>query len=207
MYNKSLLIALVTLATAVKISGQIAGSEVDQNFGNTTIVYRDSAANDAQVLDQLYDQMGMSDVIRIVDAPKKSTKAVAPKQTAQHAATKPLLETPAFDPEPNTPSVTLVASLDGQQSLTNAPQARKDSQNWLKATRQEIAPVPPAAKVVPSVPKASQIKATGTKVASAKSVKKTGKLYKPSKQSKLGRWFKTHRVSLSSKSKYGCYRF
>jgi hypothetical protein len=222
MTCKSLLAGLVLATAATTIHAQIVGTATDQKYGNTTIVYRDSNANDAQVLAQLEAQMGMGDVVRITDAPKPMpTKPASAKARAVEPTAAEPLETPAFDVLPDTPAQTLVAATDVPAvAAALATQSGKvhGSKAWLTQSGTAAVAAPAMAPTVEQTTEtkaASGSKTVATNKASAanktkttsKSSQKTGKLYKPSKSGRMGRWFKTHRITLGGKSKYGCYRF
>ena len=59
------------LFTVLGLNAQIESTHTDEKFGYTTVVYKDKAATDKEVLAALESSIGMGDVIRVTTAPPK----------------------------------------------------------------------------------------------------------------------------------------
>lgn len=85
-YKTLLPAAMFILAASATLSAQnpIKGASTDENYANTTVVYKDSTASDLDVLSRMDNSIGMGDVVRITVAPPKPAAApsVAVKPTA-----------------------------------------------------------------------------------------------------------------------------
>lgn len=92
--NVSLKLKQSILPLALLLSGaeafaqkNIQSTATDEKFANTTIVYKKGDANDAEILSQLNNSYGMSDVVRIAVAPPKP--AVVPVAKIEKSVSVP----------------------------------------------------------------------------------------------------------------------
>lgn len=59
------------MAFTLGLNAQIQSTHTDEKFGYTTVVYKDKAATDKDVLSALDNSIGMGDVVRVTVAPPK----------------------------------------------------------------------------------------------------------------------------------------
>lgn len=76
-FNRKNLLAGALFALAISASAQVKSTHTDQKYANTTVVYKDTAASDHEVLNMLGDEYGLSDVVRVTVAPPKPAPAPA----------------------------------------------------------------------------------------------------------------------------------
>lgn len=74
--------ALLILGS-VNLQAQIVASTVDQNYANTTVIYTRQTGNDQAILNQLNDDYGLGDMVRITEAPEMTEKSLANVAPAQ----------------------------------------------------------------------------------------------------------------------------
>lgn len=68
--RKNLLLATL-MAASFGLNAQIESTHTDVKYGYTTVVYKDKAASDTDVLSALDNSIGIGDVIRVTVAPPK----------------------------------------------------------------------------------------------------------------------------------------
>ncbi len=94
MKNSFFLNTIFCLAAAqTTAQNNIEYTQTDLDYANTTVVFKTGNADDLAVLDQLNDDFGMSDVIRIRTAPTKTiepTVSPKPKILAKNLPARPV---------------------------------------------------------------------------------------------------------------------
>jgi hypothetical protein len=205
----NILVFIALCMTATNLNAQIRGSKTDEKFANTTVVYKETGAIDAQVLAQLEATMGMGDVVRITTAPPKP----------QEKALEPIkVETTAFDQPAPRPVPVMMASTVGVpvipttepvpaevESAIDTPSVTLDEKTPPVITENPVAKTKVVAPV--QTTKAKSVTTTTNKNTSAKR-STTGKTYKGHHQSKRSfKVFDFKGFKKRGKGKYGCYRF
>lgn len=71
LFNRKSLLFSALLATSFGLNAQIQSTHTDTKFAYTTVVYKDKAATDKDVLSALDNSIGMGDVVRVTVAPPK----------------------------------------------------------------------------------------------------------------------------------------
>ena len=208
------------LATALGLNAQITSTHTDEKFGYTTVVYKEKAASDADVLSALDNSIGMGDVIRITVAPPKpaaaplidtskgedvwlnAKPAVANLSASTGGYISNLAEKKASETAPVSVKVAPIATVKTTAPApkvvkASAPATPKKETVAASAPKTEMA-VSPATPVAPKVANSNAAVKSKTTVKSAKkSVKKHAK--------KGG----SHKVKRHKKGKqrYGCPKF
>jgi hypothetical protein len=206
------LLLLLFVAFTAQLKAQIKGSVTDEKYGNTTVIYKDSNANDAQVLAQLEASMGMGDVVRITLAPPKPQVKAADKLSSPKPVVAPSAKAPTFISGTDvraTESIpvpkAVVIKVDTQHSRPVTASTER-----VAAAPVQVAVVQEKNAVVPQGGKNVTIGKTnsGKTLHSATKSSKTGKLYKHKRKKSLSfRLFDKPIFKKKSKSKYGCYKF
>lgn len=97
------MIAAGTHTQAQKAENDVQGLATDENYNNTTIVYKREAANDLEVLAKMGGGFGMGDVVRVTVAPPKPAPTeslnTAPKVVSASKPALPTVQTTATKPQ------------------------------------------------------------------------------------------------------------
>ena len=198
LFNRKTLLSSALIALAFGLNAQVKSTHTDEKYANTTIVYKDTAATDQDVLNALGAEYGMGDVIRVAVAPPKPPAApVVDKSKGEDVwlktAKKPELK--------NLSATTNIAASTLESPVINyIPMA---------VTSSPKAPAPVAVQAVAetqtaAAPAVSTAEAKTTKVKTTSSTK-AGKSYKkPGKKSGKGYGKAKHR---KHKQRYGCPKF
>lgn len=156
-FNLQALIATALLLASTTLSAQnIKETVTDEKYANTTIVYKKGNANDAEILSQLNDSYGMSDVVRIAVAPPKP--AVAPVTKIERPSTATTLHNvkPNALAAPKLPTTQPVATTSARpKSATPAAKVAADTK-----------PLPPAPQAAPKIEFATSAPASNMLTAS-----------------------------------------
>lgn len=197
LFNRKTLLSGALIALAFGLNAQVKSTHTDEKYANTTIVYKDKAATDQDVLNALGAEYGMGDVIRVAVAPPKPPAAPAIDKSKGedvwlNTATKPEVKNLSASynvapPALSAPEINLIPKAKAPSPKAPAPIAV-----------QEVAETQTAA--------APAISTTETKTAKVKSTStKAGKSYKkPGKKSGKGYGKAKHR---KHKQRYGCPTF
>lgn len=81
LFNRKSLLFATLLASSFGLRAQIQSTHTDEKFGYTTVVYKDKAATDKDVLSALDNSIGMGDVVRVTVAPPKPAAVPAVDKT------------------------------------------------------------------------------------------------------------------------------
>ena len=209
IFNRQSLLFAALLSSAIGVNAQITSTHTDEKYGYTTVVYKDKAATDKEVLNALDSSVGMGDVIRITVAPPKPAavptidkskgedvwlKPAKPANPTLTAATAP-----AINHIPSASPTTVAAKPIAVKTPVAAPKA---------VTATAAQPVTSVAAPVATQPKATAQQSTAApksvqaKTSSAsKSVKSANKSLK-----KSGGIFKK-KYRKGGKQRYGCPKF
>lgn len=202
------------LFTVIGLNAQIESTHTDEKFGYTTVVYKDKAATDKEVLAALESSIGMGDVIRVTTAPPKAAKVpVADKSKGEDLwlKTKPVANN-------LTASASPINTVPAKATVLPRKAAPAPAPTSVVATTAPVAANPvvkkvvsaPAPVVTPALQNTTKTVAAAPRVIKAKSSVKA-KTTKSSKKTVK----KAHRKSGSFKPKnrkkgkqqYGCPKF
>jgi len=120
-------LALLLLGAEAIAQKNIQSTVTDEKFANTTIVYKKGDANDAEILSQLNNSYGMSDVVRIAVAPPKPAVVPVAKieksvsATAAVASNKPVTPAQAKTSESVAISHPVAATLPAANAVVSSP--------------------------------------------------------------------------------------
>lgn len=242
--NVSLKLKQSILPLALLLSGaeafaqkNIQSTATDEKFANTTIVYKKGDANDAEILSQLNNSYGMSDVVRIAVAPPKPAVVPVAKieksvsVPAAVAINKPVTPAQAKTSEPVAaalPAANAVVSSPKSPGFASASTVKSQpANNWTAGT--DVMAEIVAAQYQTSVVAASDFQtasnrtdASGTlpaqiAAAAPKSFHTAHSASKSTKKSKSGGWFGGSSAKKKStpgkggkkrgKQRYGCFKF
>jgi hypothetical protein len=217
VFNRKSLLFATLLATSFGANAQIHSTHTDEKYNYTTVVYKDKAATDKDVLTALDNSVGMGDVVRVTVAP--------PKPAATPAVDKAKGEDIWLNHKPVTASGLTAATTPAKVAgLTNL--ADKTIHTTTIAVPAKAAPVAAPApstvavkpvKVAPAAPKAapspvaspSTVEAAPaarkTSVAKTTTTKSGKKVVKKSTRKSGNGYKKTSRKT--GKQRYGCPRF
>ena len=201
----------VLLAVSFGANAQITSQHTDDKYNFTTVVYKDKAASDDEVLAALNNSVGMGDVIRVTVAPPKPP--VAPMIDVSKGEDVWLTAR-------SKPSVTLSASTSTMPAVAVASSVESaQNQEFAAPVINEIPEATPVAVVAventhavteAQEQKLEEVKTTSTSskqttARSAKKVKSSKRFYKPSRKVKK-RSFKL-KLGKKGKLRYGCPTF
>jgi hypothetical protein len=200
IFNRKSLLFATFLASAIGVNAQIKSTHTDEKYAYTTVVYKDKAATDAEVLKALDSSIGMGDVVRVAIAPPKPAAtpsidaskgedvwlkpSAAPKVTLTASASAVPADLVAKTPEVKNDMT--IASLEVKQENTAAAPIVEQTQN---KTTETAAPVAKTTK-------------TKTVTKSSKSVKKVAK-----KQGKKYSKGSKKKYRKAGKQRYSCPKF
>ena len=186
IFNRKNLLFATLMATAFGVNAQIESKHTDEKYGYTTVVYKEKAATDADVLAALENSVGMGDVIRVTVAPPKPAAAPqADKSKGEDTWLKPAKTTT------NLTASAIVVPINhiSPKAVVAAPKAAPlaPSPTPTAVANKEIAPKPAAVQemVISETPtvlassKTVRTKSSGSSK-SSKSVKKSVKRKKSS---------------------------
>lgn len=141
-FNLQALVATALLLANTALSAQnIKETVTDEKYANTTIVYKKGNANDAEILSQLNDSYGMSDVVRIAVAPPKP--AVAPVAKIE----KPSTATDLHVVKPNAWAAPKLPTTQPFAGTSASPKSATPVVNVAAATK----PLPPTTQATPKI--------------------------------------------------------
>ncbi len=178
--NRKNLLFATLMAASFGLNAQIESTHTDVKYGYTTVVYKDKAATDTDVLNALENSVGMGDVVRVTVAPPKP--APVPKvdkakgeDTWLKPAAKPAINNltastatapVAIAVNPATPKVPTAAAAPSAAPTMPKPAVAKSSATSSTAVAAPASPKPAAEKVVaaPSPAAASAKNAAPAKV-------------------------------------------
>lgn len=200
IFNRKSLLFATLLASAIGVNAQIKSTHTDEKYAYTTVVYKDKAATDAEVLKALDSSIGMGDVVRVAVAP--------PKPAAIPAIDASKGEDVWLKPS-NTPKVTLTASTSAVPAdlAVNTPEVKNDMPIASLEVKQEKNVAAPV--VVPTQNKTTEAAAPAAKTTKTKTVTKSGKSVKKvaKKQGKKHSNGAKKKYRKAGKQRYGCPKF
>ncbi|MBL7828801.1 MAG: hypothetical protein JNJ57_19350 [Saprospiraceae bacterium] len=208
LFNRKTLLSGALIALAFGLNAQVKSTQTDEKYANTTVVYKDKAANDQDVLNTLGSEYGMGDVIRVTVAPPKPAAAPVidkskgqdvwlgkPKTQDVRNLTASNANQPVLNVKPAAPAVSPAVAPKAVQ------QAVKNSATPSPVAVETATPETPKTEEAVSAAPVSTMKA---KTASGAS--KSGKAYKkPGKKS--GKGYGKTKSRKHGKQRYGCARF
>ncbi len=182
---KNIIIPTAILLDSQLLMGQqpalVESAEADQNYTNTTIVYKQKDADDALVLLSLGQNYGTGSVVRI------AVSDLVPQQAEVKSPVRP----EAVSDENAAPASTVEAPKSAKSPDISTKILVEKSPQPTAATEKSIA----------------EKRANGLKSPAPKPVKMTGKIYDPQKKSLLDRLQKIHLPDLNFGSRVRCPSF
>lgn len=195
LFNRKTLVSGALIALAFGLNAQVKSTQTDEKYANTTVVYKDKASADQDVLNALGNEYGMGDVIRVTVAPPKPAAApLIDKSKGEDVwlASGKKMPAPTLSAANGTGIQTLLAKPD-------APKAPLVSPAPVAAPVVEAEDTPQSNTAIAAAPAAmAKTKSVGTTKsgkAFTKATKKSGKGYGKTKNRKKG------------KQRYGCPKF
>lgn len=202
---------LIAVATTLNAQKPIKGTATDENYAYTTVVYKDSSATDQQVLEQMDENLGIGDVVRITVAPPKPKPAPA-VQASPQASVMPAPRT--IKPSPATPNSPVLLASDDKNAVMQ--------QISRQPTTTAFAPAANTASTSPTVMNteasaqnintpatfgASESPASIVKTQKTVQGKKSGAAVKKSTGKSKKSYGKAPKNKKRNKQRYGCFKF
>ena len=222
-FNRKSLLFTTLVATTFGLNAQITSTHTDDKYNYTTVVYKDKAATDKEVLAALDNSIGMGDVIRVTVAPPKPAAAptidrskgedtwlkAAPPINALFAANTPANQ---IMEEKKVAAKTKVAPVSIAKPVATAkaaPSAKPVASATNSAVKKAAAPAPTAVAAAPvnttETVAAAPVNLKTKSSVSAKTSKSANKSLKKNVRKKSGSYKVKNRKK--GKQRYGCPKF
>lgn len=208
--RQSLLFTMLLCAFA--LNAQIQSTHTDTKYGYTTVVYKDTAASDADVLSALNNSIGMGDVVRVTVAPPKVAAIptidkskgedvwLKTRPSTINVTASTVANVPVNNLNAKSPAIVRIAAAnpdDANAPSANIRPASVETKTALPALAEEQLQTTAKAEAAPAPMKTKSIAASKASKNSNKSLKKANRKTTPYK-------LKTRK---KGKQRYGCPKF